>query len=180
MLRKKSLSQFSQTQSLHVNWDACLQRSSKLVWLTKLPILPMPTDDCFYKTLTAAVPLFHLHSIFPGQAITGLPPTNQFPWDYDVWRGRIKICFIWPHSRAAPPPPLRPPVQRCYSLRRDEWWGGGACVMNSDYLLYWLSLMNLHTLNHIFSCSHCEYVCRIGHLQIHFTRYCLLFLDVDV
>ena len=122
MLRKKSLSQFSQTQSLHVNWDACLQRSSKLVWLTKMPILPMPTDDCFYKTLTAAVPLFHLHSIFPGQAITGLPPTNQFPWDYDVWRGRIKICFIWPHSRAAPPPP-----PRCYSLRRDEWWGGGMC-----------------------------------------------------
>ena len=81
----------------------------------------------------------------------------------------------------APAPP--PPVQRCYSLRRDEWWGGGACVMNSDYLLYWLSLMNLHTLNHIFSCSHCEYVClvcRIGHLQIHFTRYCLLFLDVDM
>ena len=57
-----------------------------------------------------------------------LPPTNQFPWDYDVWRGRIKICFIWPHSRAAPPPPPPPPpVHRCYSLRRDEWWGGSMC-----------------------------------------------------
>ena len=91
----------------------------------------MPTDDCFYTfksytTLPAAVPLFHLHSIFPGQAITGLPPTNQFPWDYDVWRGRIKICFIWPHSRAAPP--LRPPcsvVTVCVEMSG----GGGAHVL---------------------------------------------------
>ena len=107
-----------------------------------MAILPMPIDDCFYTfksytALPAAVPLFHLHSIFPGQAITGLPPTNQFPWDYDVWRGRIKICFIWPHSRAAPPPPLRPPcsvVTVCVEMSGGG--EGGACVMNSDYLLY--------------------------------------------
>ena len=73
MLRKKRLSQFSQTQSLHVK----LGRLS--VKIFKLPILPMPTGDCFYifkgyTTLPAAVPLFHLHSIFPGQAITGCHP----------------------------------------------------------------------------------------------------------